>query len=111
MEELCEVIGEVDRNSSDAEVVGGSFIRVRNEGSHLKTWTRFLKKKKKPWTRIARIVDNEAGGSLGEVYSFSKRSHMEVDCCELPQKKILDSHNSKEEISVVEAASKPCQNQ
>lgn len=27
-EELCEVIGEVDQNSSNVEVEGGSFIRV-----------------------------------------------------------------------------------
>lgn len=29
MEELCEVVGEVNRSSKDADVEGGSYIRVR----------------------------------------------------------------------------------
>ena len=47
----------------------------------------------KTWTRIARTVNIGDGGSTGEVCSFSKRTHMEVDCCDLPNKRRVVSHN------------------
>lgn len=63
------------------------------------------------WTIIARTINIGDGGFTGEVCFFSKRTHMEVDWCDLPNKRRVISHNRKENFSVVEVASQPSQNQ
>lgn len=60
----------------------------------------------KSWTTITRTANNGEGGSSSEVCSFSKRTHMEVDCCDLPNKRMVVSHNN-ENFLVVEVASQP----
>ena len=59
----------------------------------------------KTWKWTDRIVNKKAGGSLDKVCYSSKRSHMDIDCYELPTKRRQVFHDSKEEARVVEASS------
>ena len=65
----------------------------------------------KTWKRTDSIVNKKLGDSSDEVCYSSKRSHMDVDCYELPSKRRQVFHDRKEEGQVVEASSQPHHNQ
>ena len=65
----------------------------------------------KTWKRTGSSVIEKSGGSSNEVCYSSKRSHMDMDCYELPTKRRQVFHDRKEESRMVEAGSQPRHNQ
>ena len=67
--------------------------------------------KNRTWTRVARFAQKGDAQAKAKVAGTSKCSFMEIDDCELPNKKRLVAHDSQKKFSMVEAACQPCQEQ
>ena len=59
------------------------------------------------WTRVARFAQKGDAQAKAEAAGTSKRSFMEIDNCELPNKRRLVDHVSQKKISMVEVACQP----
>ena len=67
--------------------------------------------KNRTWTRVVRFAQKGDAQAKAESVGISKRSFMEIDGCELPNKKRLVDHVSQKKLSMVEAAGQPRQEQ
>ena len=61
------------------------------------------------WTQVAHFTQKGDAQVKAEATGTSKRSFMEIDDCELPNKRRLVDHESKINISMVEVACQPYQ--
>ena len=63
------------------------------------------------WKRVARFAQKGDDRAKTEATGDSKRSFMEIDDCDLPNKRRLVDHDSQKNFSMVEAACQPRQEQ
>ena len=67
--------------------------------------------KQRTWTQVARFAQKGDDRAKTEATGDSKRSFMEIDDCDLPNKRRLVAHDSQKNFSMVEAACQPRQEQ
>ena len=67
--------------------------------------------KTRTWTRVVRFAQKGDAQAKAKNAGISKRSFMEIDGCEIPNKRRLVDHVSQKKLSMVEAAGQPRQEQ